>query len=175
MTREEAISIMKVIVHMLEEKYDTDRVEEAVDMAIKTLEQKPICEDCISRERMLKYFEGWKNQIKYYHPYAKNFDIPYEEAIQWVKDMPPVNPQKAICPSTGVDCEDCPAYEKKSECEHDHEILKAYSDGASAVLDNVRAEIEERKLNSGGEPNRELAFNVCLQIIDGYMTEEDKV
>ena len=50
------------------------------------------CEDAISRQRMLKYFEGWKNQIKYYHPYAKNFDIPYEEAIQWVKDMPSVNP-----------------------------------------------------------------------------------
>lgn len=77
------------------------------------------------------------------------------------------------CPSAGIDCEDCPAYEKKSEWEHDHEILKAYSDGASAVLDKVRAEIEERKLNSGGEPNRELAFNVCLQIIDKY-AEEDK-
>ena len=36
------------------------------------------------------------------------------------------------------------------------------------VLDKIRAEIEERKLNSGGEPNRELAFNVCLQIIDKY-------
>ena len=49
MTREEAINIMKVIVHMLEEKYDTDRVEEAVDMAIKALEQEP-CEDAISRQ-----------------------------------------------------------------------------------------------------------------------------
>ena len=117
------------------------------------------------------------------------------------------------CPSAGIDCEDCPAYEdtisrkavidtlenmdraldedrtvenykdllrecykvlpSKSEWDHDHEILKAYSDGASAVLDEVRAEIEERKLNSGGEPNRELAFNVCLQIIDKY-AEEDK-
>ena len=48
MTREDAINIMKVIVHMLEEKYDTDRVEDAVDMAIKALEQEP-CEDCISR------------------------------------------------------------------------------------------------------------------------------
>ena len=37
MTREEAINIMKVIVHMLEEKYDTDRVEEAVEMAIQSL------------------------------------------------------------------------------------------------------------------------------------------
>jgi uncharacterized OB-fold protein len=41
MTSEEAINIMKVIVHMLEEKYDTDRVEDAVDMAIKALEQEP--------------------------------------------------------------------------------------------------------------------------------------
>lgn len=58
--------------------------------------------------------------------------------------------------------------ESKSEWQQDHEILKAYSDGANAVLDKIRAEIEERKLNSGGEPNRELAFNVCLQIIDRY-------
>lgn len=36
------------------------------------------------------------------------------------------------------------------------------------VLDRIRAEIEKRKLNSDGEPNRELAFNVCLQIIDKY-------
>ena len=43
------------------------------------------------------------------------------------------------------------------------------------TLDKIRAEIEERKLNSGGEPNRELAFNVCLQIIDKYRAEsEDK-
>lgn len=101
------------------------------------------CEDAISRQRMLKYFEGWKNQIKYYHPYAKNFDIPYEEAIQWVKDMPPVNPQKPICPSAGVDCEDCPAYEKKSEWQQDHDVLKAYSDGASAVLESIKYLIEQ--------------------------------
>ena len=42
MTREDAINIMKVIVHMLEEKYDTERVEDAVNMAIKSLEQEPI-------------------------------------------------------------------------------------------------------------------------------------
>ncbi len=38
MTREEAISIMNVIVHMLEPQYDTDRIEDAVDMSIKALE-----------------------------------------------------------------------------------------------------------------------------------------
>lgn len=39
------------------------------------------------------------------------------------------------------------------------------------VLDKIRAEIEQRKKNSGGEPNRELAFNVCLQIFDKYRNE----
>lgn len=41
MTREEAISIMNVIVYMLEPQYDTDRIEDAVEMAIKALEQEP--------------------------------------------------------------------------------------------------------------------------------------
>ena len=80
----------------------------------------------------------------------------HRQLAEWLKELKQLREQKP-----------------KSEWEHDHEILKAYSDGASAVLDNVRAEIEERKLNSGGEPNRELAFNVCLQIIDNY-AEEDK-
>jgi hypothetical protein len=55
MTREDAINIMKIIVHMLEERYDTERVEDAVNMAIKSLEQEPCepCEDCISRQAVL--------------------------------------------------------------------------------------------------------------------------
>ena len=40
MTREEAISIMNVIIHMIEPQYDNDRVEEAIEMAIKALEQE---------------------------------------------------------------------------------------------------------------------------------------
>lgn len=66
MTREEAISIMNVIVHMLEPQYDTDRIEDAVEMAIKALEQEPktghwileiedwnkwTCSECGFRER----------------------------------------------------------------------------------------------------------------------------
>lgn len=49
MTREDAISIMNVIIHMLEPQYDTDHIEDAVEMAIEALEQEP-CEDVISRE-----------------------------------------------------------------------------------------------------------------------------
>ena len=54
-------------------------------------------------------------------------------------------------------------------------VDKLVKDSINDVLDKIRAEIEERKLNSGGEPNRALAFNVCLQIIDKYKAEsEDK-
>ena len=43
------------------------------------------------------------------------------------------------------------------------------------VLDKIRTEVEQRKKNSGGDPSRDLAFNVCLQIIDKYKAEsEDK-
>ena len=61
----------------------------------------------------------------------------------------------------------------KSEWQQDHEILKAYSDGASAVLDNVRAEIDGL-LND--EDSNMYAHGVmdCLEIIDKFMAEEDK-
>ena len=49
--------------------------------------------------------------------------------------------------------------------------MRGYEDGKSDTLDNIKAEIEQRKKNSGGEPNRELAFSVCLQIVDKYRGE----
>lgn len=65
------------------------------------------------------------------------------------------------------DLEKCTAIDA---CEDAITALKQYP-----VLDKVRAEIEERKLNGGGEPNRELAFNVCLQIIDKYRGNVDEI
>lgn len=58
----------------------------------------------------------------------------------------------------------------KSEWQRDHEILKAYSDGASAVLDEVRAEIDGL-LND--EDSNMYAHGVmdCLEIIDKFMAE----
>ena len=53
MTRDEAISIMNVIVHMLEPQYDTDRIEDAVEMAIKALEQQPT--DAVDRVTIKEY------------------------------------------------------------------------------------------------------------------------
>lgn len=155
MTKEELIDFIKFFKGHWTFTTESGK-EVSEEQVIKALEQEPVCEDCISRERMLKYFDGWKNQIKYYHPYAKNFDIPYEEAVQWVKELPPVNPQKP-----------------KSEWEHDHEILKAYSDGASAVLDNVRAEISERsRMHMDGDLY--IKTSDCMQIIDEFTAEEDK-
>lgn len=84
MTKEDAISIMNVIVHMLEPQYDTDRIEDAVDMAIKALEQEP-CDDAISRDAVLKKTvyteteEGWCG---------------YTVDVDYIKSLPPVNPQK---------------------------------------------------------------------------------
>lgn len=82
MTREEAISIMNVIIHMLEPQYDNDRVEEAVDMAIKALEQEPVyfppCVDCntkmneireahdkLTRKSGLRWIERFDNEDKW--------------------------------------------------------------------------------------------------------------
>lgn len=39
------------------------------------------------------------------------------------------------------------------------------------VLQEIRSEIAESKYNHRGEYNRELAFNVCLQIIDKHIKE----
>ena len=71
--------------------------------------------------------------------------------------------------------------EQKSEWEHDHEILKAYSDGASDILEKIRAEfVSLYPKNYAGEPELGglscvFSLNKVLEIIDKYKTEsEDK-
>jgi hypothetical protein len=79
--------------------------------------------------------------------------------------------------------------EQKSEWEHDHEILKAYADGANNVLDKIRAEIEtkygqcdiceyfedydyEENDISEYRPIGDIAD--ILQMIDKYKTESER-
>ena len=50
----------------------------------------------------------------------------YRQLAEWLKDYKRLLEQ-----------------EPKSEWQHDHEVLKAYSDGANDILDKIRAEIEE--------------------------------
>ena len=123
-----------------------------------------------------------------------------EDAIKKLKDIleEATETDKSVCYVTSDDalvdgrvhdyCEKCGARmvepqeseeKPKSECEHDHEILKAYSDGANAVLDNVRAEIES-KYESIPETfhHYETGFTDALEwvlsIIDKYQAESEE-
>lgn len=65
--------------------------------------------------------------------------------------------------------------EPKSEWEHDHEILKAYSDGANEVLDKIRAEIEQKCcITVGRENDPAITLFDVLQIIDKYKGEREE-
>lgn len=88
MTREEAISIMNVIVHMLEPQYDTDRIEDAVEMAIKALEQET-CEDCVNRKDAII-------QLSHNKTGNDDCDVIVQSDIETIKALPPVTPQPKI-------------------------------------------------------------------------------
>ena len=65
--------------------------------------------------------------------------------------------------------------EPKSEWEHDHKILKAYSDGTNEILDKIRAEIEKLQtyvLCKGDMKKIELAD--VLEIFDKYRVESEE-
>lgn len=79
--------------------------------------QEP-CEDAISRQAVIDSIHA--NCV-----YENEYNLTAKHIEDAVKQLPPVNPQKP-----------------KSEWEHDHEILKAYSDGASAVLESLIEQYE---------------------------------
>lgn len=79
----------------------------------------PPFDDCISRQAVLDTLENMDRALDEDRTVEN-----YKELLrECYKVLPSVTPKP------------------KSEWEHDHEILKAYSDGASAVLDKVRAEM----------------------------------
>lgn len=80
MTKEEKINTLKAIIQECEE-YQWQRKETLFEI-IKDLE-KELCDDAISRQEIIKYFENRK---------AKNYDIPYENAISRIKNARSVNP-----------------------------------------------------------------------------------
>lgn len=89
-----------------------------------------------------------------------NADWKYEGLEEPINSLPSVNPQKP-----------------KSEWEHDHEILKAYSDGASAVLEKIREEIQSIRgyycYASDAVIGSDAIIDDIEKIIDKY-AEEDK-
>jgi len=80
MTDKEAIYILQGI-HRINRKMD-----EAVDMAIKTLEQKP-CEDCISRQAVDEAI----------YDYSRSCDVNYAQIMEYIDKIPSVTLQ----PKTG--------------------------------------------------------------------------
>lgn len=100
MTKEEAIQVLSMV-----EAHGT-LVIQAKEMAIKTLKQEP-CEDAISRQAVI--------DITWEEPSYTDAMNVLTEVRDKVKELPPVNQFKPICcPSMGIDCENCPAYEPKT-------------------------------------------------------------
>lgn len=120
----------------------TDQIsnEAYKQIMIAAQDENEPCDDCISRQAVLKIIDGW---------YDNNRDTEnIEDLIVLITYMCSVNPQKP-----------------KSEWQQDHEILKAYSDGANAVLDKIRAEIEHMIPCSKEALSMKLGV---LEIIDRY-------
>lgn len=123
------------------------------------------------------------------------------DVVNWTDDDEPITKRRFVCECAGVECWVSPVtdafdtkeesieawnrrskHEPKSEWEHDHEILKAYSDGANGVLEEIRAEIEmyeaDCRLQGGTDECEKCNSNVfgsIYRIIDKYKAEsEDK-
>lgn len=76
--------------------------------------------------------------------------------IQAIRELPSVTPQ-----------------EPKSEFEHDHEILKAYSDGSSDILCKIRSEIAELSHYYPMGQDYQIAITRCIAVIDKYKAESE--
>ena len=125
----------------------TDQIsnEAYKQIMIAAQDENEPCEDCISRQAVLDATIN-KNSI-----WNKITNAKGENLEKIISQLPPAKLQ-----------------EPKSEWQQDHEILKAYSDGASAVLDKIRAEIIELR------SRQNVGVMECLDIIDKYMAEEGK-
>ena len=126
--REESVRILKMLIPKDSRgngKVKTNiAITEAILNAVEALEQES-CKDCISRKRAIERLmlnlptsqgaDNSRDRHRYMQALAD---------LQAIKELPSVTPQK-------------------SEWEHDHEVLKGYSDGANEALDKIRAEIEK--------------------------------
>ena len=147
MTREEAISIMNVIVHMLEPQYDTDRIEDAVEMAIKALEQEPR-EDAISRQAVLDGIDTYINKAQS----TGTQDDFYSFAELVVKELPSVTPQEPFMNKPCIANHVC----------HEDKVK---------VLDQIRNEIVELPTISINA--NDVYKAQVLQIIDKYKADRE--
>lgn len=91
MTKAEAKEILKYMKSNLNDSQMFARHDEALDLAIKALEQQP-CEDCISRERLLaRIDEERKHLLDLKMDGAEHIIVHHARRI--IEDMPSVTPQ----------------------------------------------------------------------------------
>lgn len=104
-----------------------------------------------------------------------------EEAIMVLKNEQPHCGKKALFPEE----KKYEAYdvaikaleqEPKSEWQKDHEILKAYSNGANDVLDKIKSDIEsdKKKWWYGVDNDCFMKLSDVLKIIDKYKSESEE-
>lgn len=77
-----------------------------------------------------------------------------------------------------IDADGLKKHKYHSDITHENVVSVAQIDWIPTVqavpieeLQEIRQEITESKYNHRGEYNRELAFNICLQIIDNHIKE----
>ncbi len=114
----------------------------------------------MTREEAITVFKAFMDNPLFSDVHKAAFNI----AIKALEQKPCCNciEFKRYAKEMGFEIEQKP----KSEWEQDHEILKAYSDGANEVIDKIRAEINTM---SG---DIETIADV-LAIIDKYKTESE--
>ena len=161
MTREEAIKNIK------EHCYFANlipRAKEALDMAIKSLEQEP-CEDCINRQIISDYVESHIQEINTgYGDLNKHTNKILRMIVDYIDNMPSVTPQEPFMNKPCIAHQVC----------HEDKVK---------VLDKIRAEIEfKSRIVLKDTPNDDwtVKWNECikevLEIIDKYKAESgDKV
>ena len=132
----------------IQEKLEGCEMYEFFKMSVKALQEEP-CDDCVRRQEVLDILKDEWNKFS-------DANDAMQESIDTIEALKPVTPKQ----------------EPKSEWQHDHEILKAYSDGASEVIDKIRDDIREQ---SRMHMDRDLYIKTssCMQIINDYMAESE--
>lgn len=98
MTIDEAIRIIKIVLAVAEdfeitvqgEEFTKEKCKEAVEMAIKALEQEP-CDDCVSRQAAIDAFERFIHELG-----IKDEPYNYGEMALSPQNVPPVKPIEKV-------------------------------------------------------------------------------
>lgn len=77
-----------------------DGTREAVDSAKEftgKASQELVDIDAVSRDKLIEWFENYIAIEKYYHPYSKKKNIPFDEIVRIIKEVPHTTPKQGTC------------------------------------------------------------------------------